>query len=354
MIYQMKLFINSTSQTLLNGTKISSLTQKQITITSFRLYHKILRHHTTLFDWTKCEYTNCKLTFRTFTHRDGVLRVKSDAVLFQGNNIYPAIAERRDSDQVFVFVSYEPPSYIHSAVYESPQWDGIFNWTMTYRLDSDIPYRYGQFVRGIDKESKNYTKIFKEKHKMAVWIVSHCNSSSKREVYVEKLKQYIDVDTFGDCFGGKECNRVNQSICFDVIEKEYKFYLAFENSFCQDYITEKAYNWTKRNIIPVVRGPPGYHLHLPSGSYIDTQDFRTVKDLAYFLLDIANDERRYTEYLRASEGYILKSMYDQPQIAYCKLCEKLNNLETNRKSYESISSWWNGVGVCWNATDDIQ
>ena len=263
--------------------------------------------------------------------------------------------QRYNPDQVFVFVSYEPPSYIHSEVYKSSEWNGVFNWTMSYRLDSDIPYRYGEFLKMSNdkRKDKNYTKIFKEKRKMAAWVVSHCNTASKREAYVEKLKQYIDVDTFGHCFDGKECSWRNQSECFDHIEKTYKFYLAFENSFCHDYVTEKAYNWTTRDIIVVVRGPPEYHYYLPLGSYIDTGDFRTVKDLANFLLDIANDKQSYTEYLRATEAYVLRSMYDMPQLAYCKLCEKLNNLEANRQLYPSISDWWDGKGVCWNKTDVI-
>ena len=326
-----------------------------IVITWFRLYHRILSHHTSLVGWKKCEYSNCKLVFRRLLRSSGILRIKSHAVLFQGNNLYPATVQRYNPEQVFVFVSYEPPSYIHSDVYKSSEWNGVFNWTMTYRLDSDIPYRYGEFVKLNDnsRKYKNYTKIFKEKTKMAAWIVSHCNTSSRREAYVEKLKQYINIDTFGNCFGAEKCSWTNQSECLDNIEKTYKFYLAFENSFCHDYVTEKAYNWTERNIIVVVRGPPEYHNHLPFGSYVDTGDFKTVKDLANFLLDIANDEQIYTKYLLATEDYALRSMQGQPQLAYCKLCEKLNNLEANRNHYQSISDWWDGKGVCWNKTDIV-
>ena len=33
--------------------------------------------------------------------------------------------------------------------------------------------------------------------------------------------------------------------CFDLVAREYKFYLAFENDICNDYVTEKAYNALK-------------------------------------------------------------------------------------------------------------
>ena len=36
----------------------------------------------------------------------------------------------------------------------------------------------------------------------------------------------------------------------------YKFYFAFENSLCDDYITEKFFNMLKHNIVPVVLGSP--------------------------------------------------------------------------------------------------
>ncbi len=36
--------------------------------------------------------------------------------------------------------------------------------------------------------------------------------------------------------------RGTDKLCFDLLEKDYKFYLAFENSNCLDYITEKFWN----------------------------------------------------------------------------------------------------------------
>ena len=36
------------------------------------------------------------------------------------------------------------------------------------------------------------------------------------------------------------------------------FYLAFENSFCDHYVTEKMWRWLKKDIVPVVMGKADY------------------------------------------------------------------------------------------------
>jgi hypothetical protein len=39
--------------------------------------------------------------------------------------------------------------------------------------------------------------------------------------------------------GPLKCRRSEENYCFDLLNRNYKFYLAFENSNCLDYITEK-------------------------------------------------------------------------------------------------------------------
>ena len=59
------------------------------------------------------------------------------------------------------------------------------------------------------------------------------------------------MDIFGTCGSGRcdeEC---------DHIERDYMFYLSFENSLCDHYVTEKLWNWLKRDIVPVVMGQGG-------------------------------------------------------------------------------------------------
>lgn len=74
------------------------------------------------------------------------------------------------------------------------------------------------------------------------------------------------------------------------MEKDYKFYLAFENSVCRDYATEKFYNALLYNTVPIVYGGADYAKLAPRQSYIDvrnftsgTLDFKLIFYLRYIL-----------------------------------------------------------------------
>ena len=50
----------------------------------------------------------------------------------------------------------------------------------------------------------------------------------------------IFLQVYGQC-GTHSCLRANAKQCFELLSKNYKFYLAFENANCRDYITEKFF-----------------------------------------------------------------------------------------------------------------
>ena len=87
------------------------------------------------------------------------------------------------------------------------------------------------------------------------WVASHCPTDNSREKYVKLLKNYIEVDTYGDC-GEKPCPnaRAGHDFCFDDLSANHSFYLAFENSNCPDYITEKFWRTLTKPVIPIVMG----------------------------------------------------------------------------------------------------
>jgi hypothetical protein len=59
-------------------------------------------------------------------------------------------------------------------------------------------------------------------------------------ILLQELKKSIPVHVFGGC-GNNSCSRRNGD-CFTDLERSYKFYLAFENSLCREYITEKFWH----------------------------------------------------------------------------------------------------------------
>jgi glycoprotein 3-alpha-L-fucosyltransferase len=71
-------------------------------------------------------------------------------------------------------------------------------------------------------------------------------------MFAHELAKYIQVDIYGAC-GTFKCSRTTADKCFDILDRDYKFYLAFENSNCRDYITEKFFvNGLSRNTLPIV------------------------------------------------------------------------------------------------------
>jgi glycoprotein 3-alpha-L-fucosyltransferase len=120
----------------------------------------------------------------------------------------------------------------------------------SYWRGSDIPTPYHVYIRGNSTENvdENKTSILsriktklKHKTKMAAALISNCESVDRLDYIGELQKHGVGVDIYGYC--GQPCPRglnLNE-FCFKMIESKYKFYLAFENSRCEDYITEKLW-----------------------------------------------------------------------------------------------------------------
>lgn len=61
-----------------------------------------------------------------------------------------------------------------------------------------------------------------------------------------------------------------------MVERDYKFYLAFENSICVDYVTEKFFNAMRRTVVPITLGGANYSSLAPfhSAVHVDHRHYR--------------------------------------------------------------------------------
>lgn len=179
----------------------------------------------------KCPVNSCQLTDSRRTAHS------ADAVLFRQNPRFPWF--RRPPSQIWILYLLEAPYFTPSL----RRFNGHFNWTASYRHDSDIVAPYEKFVkhnRTIPSVHPKMTRNYAEgKTKKIAWFVSNCKATNLRLEYAKELSKYMQVDIFGKC-GDKRCPR-GQNSCSQMLNKDYKFYLSFENSNCRDYITEKFF-----------------------------------------------------------------------------------------------------------------
>lgn len=234
-------------------------------------------------------------------------------------------------------------------VLNSTQFLGQFNWSLTYDLDSDIPQPYGKLRRLTSPPAKDYAGLYANKTVPAAWFVSHCLTQSLRMAYVRRMQKETEVHIYGSC-GNYTCDRrqKDQVECFPMLSQRYFFYLAFENSFCKDYVTEKFFKiFTNADVIPVVRGATDYKRYFPPDTFIDASDFKTPEALGKYLTELLKDKDRYLNMLREKSRYEYVPIHGWP----CKICEKMN-ADSSVQWYPGNNMWtWFVKDQCRNPTD---
>lgn len=227
------------------------------------------------FTSRKCLYQNCFITNDMAYFAD---ISEFDAVLFNVVNLQSdmEIPQTRDQRQIYVFVGMQS-----SSNYPVPEtYNGFFNRTWTYKLDSDSYFGHiivkdnkdkiigprknmhwmdVKSMRGITKYTKHKLR---KKSVAAAWFASNCKTNSKREDFVYRLQNELAryghrIDIFGSC-GDRDCPIDRMDECFALIETDYYFYLAFENAFSEDYVTEQVLFALEHFAVPVVYGGANY------------------------------------------------------------------------------------------------
>jgi len=297
-----------------------------------------------------------------------------DAVLFHSINFdydqeVTSIQKWRTPHQRFVYFNAESPQ-----TYASPNAPGFYNWTVTYRHESDIVRPYGWFEQRSHfrmypppLQTTEWPVVYKEEDfgkqdlapllhlakrpEKVAWIVSNCNTASRRDDYARELSKYIPVDVFGKC-GTKPCdmsyataqNKLDN--CTLAVEKEYKFYLSFENTLCKDYVTEKFFSRVNQ-FVAIVMGGANYSQLAPPHSYISVMDYASPKELAEYLLELDRNDTLYLSYFWWKQHYT--SNYrprDMQALSFCQLCDKLHSQKEPTKSYASLHDWWSTGSHC--------
>ncbi|XP_063609079.1 alpha-(1,3)-fucosyltransferase C-like [Penaeus indicus] len=258
----------------------------------------------------------------------------------------------RTPSQLWVLFSVEAPTH--------PEWNiaqgkrGIFNWTMTYHRDSDVIMPFGRVLPRLPQHRQERERDYwseKNASRLAVWITSHCETPSRREEYVASLRRVVGVDVYGAC--GNLTNGTRDTIAYMPKEvsssrlgNSYMFYLAFENSVCEDYVTEKFFKALAMDVVPVVLGGANYSSMAPPNSFVDAMDFASPVLLGAHLLSIARNRSLYNSFFAWKSEYQIDLGFPFYPLV-CDLCRKLHqNSRQNVKTYTDVESWFRNVSRC--------
>ena len=226
--------------------------------------------------------------------------------------------------------------------------NGLVNWTMGYRRDNDIyiptaVIKKGQYQDGFDP-NKNYMEG-KPGHVAVLMSMCNWGGYKDRSNYINLLRRSgLHVDIHGNC--GKKCGKDFET-CAKAL-RTYKFVLAFENSLCDDYITEKAYkNGFRLGGIPIVMSKANVTdaSILPPGSFINGLAFPNTAALIDHINKVGKDPALYNSYFewRANWTFSFVSE-DEGHVVfsneyYCPLCEKLHS-ESGSKNIQNLQEWF--------------
>ena len=294
-------------------------------------------------EWT-VQCGNGLICNMTFNHS---LLPYADAVLFHGflkelpQHIRQALSVPvlRPTHQYWIYYNTESSIRSKHNAINIAQYEPLFNWTMTYRLDSDIVFRSGLVLPGKHLDGFNSKRNYLEgKTKIAFAVISNC--FKPRLNYIHKLQKYIDIDLYGKCRGHKSFCRN----CWNTVKYRYKFYLAFENSLCADYITEKTYkNAFDHEVVPVIMSGANLSnpLLMPQGSYVDARSYSNAKELATYLMEASNNSTLYNNFFKWRAKWKIVDQWDYKGFD-CSICEKLYESKSKKdvKIYRHIYNWF--------------
>ncbi|XP_045620419.2 alpha-(1,3)-fucosyltransferase C [Procambarus clarkii] len=259
-----------------------------------------------------------------------------DAIVWHARSGDKSFPAKRSPHTRYIFWLLESPIHLYL---NSESYTNVFNWTFTYKLDSDIKIPYGRVYRRRKPLLPSYRNYAVGKSKLAAWVVSHCGASSGRDHLFRTLKRWLPIDMYGGC-GPFKCKTGfgDPNNCHTMLSADYKFYFAFENSLCQDYATEKFFNVLRLDMVPVVYGFGNYSAQAPPHSYIDALSFPTAKALADYLIYLNNNDTAYNEYFRWKRFHRVPIEGINFVKSYCDLCERLHT-DTTPKMY-NLTKWF--------------
>ncbi|XP_018579389.1 alpha-(1,3)-fucosyltransferase 10 isoform X2 [Anoplophora glabripennis] len=248
-----------------------------------------------------------------------------------------------------IFHEESPKNYAPFLYLET---QNIFNLTSTFSRYSDFPVTL-QYLEDLAliKDTKNK---YLDEIAPVLYIQSDCDTPVSRDYLVRELAKFVQIDSYGKCLTNKSFPKeLDEVYSLDLYNEKllrfiskYKFIIAFENSVCDDYITEKLWRPLIVGSVPIYLGSPTIEDWLPNNnSAILIKNYNSLEEVANLIKKINANDTLYERFLqhklksKVSNNLLQKNILkDHPILAFeCFVCERTHQSYTYNKRNNDLN-----------------
>ena len=304
---------------------------------------------------------DCIVTHDGFPNRDhwtnfSAIMLFGKPAFGRMQNIVPGNNTSRDPNQIWVARGMEA-TIAGSDFIGARRLENWFNFTAALSPKATFRDSYVGVIRR--KKREKLSKIEKEydsykKDKDFCWMVSNCGATSRRTDMASEIINHLpgNVHMWGRAFPGcmPKVNKTKiinhgfttrKTVEYEVEMSKCKFYFAFENSICSDYITEKFGNPLALYAIPIVNGWRESYEQILPGSFIHIGDFENNSKLAEYLSHLLGNKDDFFAYhkWRLTHEVLKEERSEMYNLLHCRVCEKVyKTREANKNSLTQVST----------------
>ena len=206
-------------------------------------------------------------------------------------------------------------------------------WTPYAYYDTDLVSRY---------EDSRFGSITPAHSAMCAF-VSNCYGydAYSRLRFIRQLSRYAPIRNYGRC----DRNVDKDSGKMYELTHNCKFYLAFENSQIEDYVTEKFFQIFQTIIhggtfLTIYRGAPNIDsFGIPKDAFINANDFSSVHELGMYLKELNENQDKFLARFKQSTSLqtrtkltqAISKLHSQNVLnSPCRLCTAVAEMKLSR------------------------
>jgi hypothetical protein len=181
-------------------------------------------------------------------------------------------------------------------------------------------FLHGDRARSLVEEKKDVRDILGQKQLFCNFVYSNDRADPIRDLFFKRLSQYKMVDSLGGHLNNKERPQLSPRGAKDWwtskidLLRSYKFTIAFENSRCPGYTTEKIVHPMLAESIPIYWGNPSIDIEFNSNSFIWVRDKKDIEQAIDRIIDLDTHDDKWLEMMSRPWGnkdYFSKNLASQ-------------------------------------------